>query len=202
MINNHGQLWMLESAIQEFQKRFQLPGIYQAIDWHRAVREFFIPIDREDSLETTFVHADESETAVGLLLFKDMIDMNEAVDAWGEEFLPEGHFDVSVDPWGRPNRWSQGQGHFGIELASVPDGVIGTPTKATARKAKRPIAAILKYLTLLNDHILDTFPPGEVPPVEKVTLRTAEEMKPYLKEPQSEGWRTVYDMPFRGPFSR
>jgi creatinine amidohydrolase/Fe(II)-dependent formamide hydrolase-like protein len=41
IINNHGQLWMLESAIQQFQKRFQLPGIFRVIDWHRAVREFF-----------------------------------------------------------------------------------------------------------------------------------------------------------------
>ena len=38
MINNHGHLWMLESAIQEFMKRFQLPGIFQVLDWHRAIR--------------------------------------------------------------------------------------------------------------------------------------------------------------------
>lgn len=25
IVNNHGQLWMLETAIQEFCKRFQLP---------------------------------------------------------------------------------------------------------------------------------------------------------------------------------
>jgi len=200
IVNNHGQLWMLESAIQEFQKRFQLPGIFQCLDWHRAVREFFIPIEREDSLETTFVHADESETSVGLLMFNEMIDMSYAQDAWGESFLPEGHFDVSVDPWGRPHRWSEGQGHFGIELASVPEGVIGTPSKATARKAKRPIAAILKYLTLTIDHILEAFPPGEVPPVEKVTLRTNEEMEPYMKEPLSKGWRPIYALIYRGAF--
>ena len=29
IINNHGHLWMLESAIQEFMKRYQLPGIFQ-----------------------------------------------------------------------------------------------------------------------------------------------------------------------------
>jgi len=200
VINNHGQLWMLESAIQEFQKRFQLPGIFQVLDWHRAVREFFIPIDRPDSLETTFVHADESETAVGLLMFDKMIDMGHAVDAWGESFLPEGHFDLSVDPWGRPHRWSEGQGHFAIELSAVPEGVIGAPTKATARKAMRPIAAILKYLTLLIDDILERFPPGAVPPVEKVTLRTSEEMEPYLREPLSKGWKSVYELPRVGPF--
>jgi len=201
-INNHGQQWMLESAIHEFQKRFQLPGIFQILDWHRAVREFFIPVDRPDSLETTFVHADESETSVGLLMFEDMIDMTAAVDAWGESFLPEGHFDASVDPWRRPHRWSEGEGHFGIEIKSTPEGVIGTPTKATARKAKRPIAAILKYLTLVIDEILEAFPPGEVPPVEKVTLRSVKEMEPYLKEPFSEGWKSVYELPKIGPFQK
>jgi len=38
IVNNHGQLWMLESAVQEFMKRYQLPGIFRVIDWHRGVR--------------------------------------------------------------------------------------------------------------------------------------------------------------------
>ena len=52
MVNNHGHLWMLESAVQEFMKRYHLPGIFRVLDWHRAVREFFYPVDREDSMET------------------------------------------------------------------------------------------------------------------------------------------------------
>jgi creatinine amidohydrolase len=47
----------------------------------------------------------------------------------------------------------------------------------------------------LNDQILEAFPPGTVPPVEEVTLRTEEEMKPYLQEPLSPGWKTVYGLP-------
>ena len=99
--DNHSkqhQLWMLETAIQEFCKRFQLPGIFRVLDWHRAVREFFVPNNKPDSLDTTFVHADECETSVALLLFKDMIDMSAAQDKWGESYLPDGHFDKSVDP--------------------------------------------------------------------------------------------------------
>jgi creatinine amidohydrolase len=69
LINNHGHLWMLESAIQEFMKRFQLPGIYRVIDWHRAVREFFRTKAKGGKLDTNFVHADESETSLGLLLW-------------------------------------------------------------------------------------------------------------------------------------
>ena len=202
LLNNHGHLWMLESAIHEFMKRFQLPGIFQVLEWHRAVREFFIPVGRPDSLETDFVHADESETAVALLMFKDMIDMRVVQDAQGQSFLPDGHFDLSVDPYRRPHRWSEGEGHIAIERAATPEGVVGAPSKATARKARRPIAAILRYLTLVHDEILEAFPAGKVPPVEKVTLRTAAELEPFLKEPFSEGWKSVYELPQIGPFHK
>jgi hypothetical protein len=76
--------------------------------------------------------------------------------------------------------------------------VVGKPTLSDPYKAKRPLAAILRYLTLLVDEILEAFPPGTVPPTEMVTLRTAEEMEPYLKEPMSSGWKTVYGLPAIG----
>ena len=195
LLNNHGQLWVLESAIQQFTKRYQLPGIFRVIDWHRAVREFFRTKERGGKWDTNFVHADESETSLGLYLHPEMVDMDYAVDTEGKSYLPDGHFDKSVDPFGRPSRWSEGEGHAAIELAGTPEGVVGKSTHGSAEKAKRPLAAILKYLTLLNDHILEAFPPGEVPPVEEVTLRSAEEMAPYLKEPLSEGWKSVYGLP-------
>jgi len=195
IINNHGQLWVLESAIQQFQKRYQLPGIYRVIDWHRAVREFFRTKDRGGQWETNFVHADESETSLALLLFPEMVDMDYAVDTEGISFLPDGHFDKSVDPFGRPSRWSEGEGHFAIEIAATPEGVVGKAKAGAAYKAKRPMAAILRYLTLVHDEILEAFPPGKVPPVEMVTLRTEEEMEPFLREPLSEGWKPVYALP-------
>jgi len=202
LVNNHGHLWMLEAAIQEFCKRYQLPGIFRVIDWHRAIREFFIPIDREDSMETTFIHADECETSMGLLLFKEMIDMSAVQDAWGESFLPDGHFDVSVDAYRRPQKWSEGEGQSAIEIKATPEGVVGTPSISNAKKAKRPTAAILKYLTLLHDEILEAFPAGKVPPVEKVSLRKEEDLKPYLQEPLSEGWKSVYELPKIGVFEK
>lgn len=195
IINNHGQLWVLESAIQEFQKRYQLPGIFRVIDWHRAVREFFRTRERGGGWDTDFVHADESETALGLLLFPEMVDMAAAVDTEAKAYLPDGHFDKSVDPFGRPSRWSEGEGHFAIEISATPEGVVGKPTRATAQKAKRPMAAILRYLTMVQDDILKTFPAGTVPPVEEVTLRSQEEMEPFLREPLSKGWKTVYALP-------
>jgi creatinine amidohydrolase len=202
IINNHGQLWMLETALHEFCKRFQLPGIYQVMDWHRAIREFFIPVNRPDSLETTFIHADESETAVGLLLFPDMIDMKFVKDERGKSFLPGGHFDTSVDPWRRPHRWSEGEGHTAIERRGTPGGVVGEPSLATAEKAKRPIAAILSYLTLCVDQILDAYPSGKLPPVDQITLRDPKDLEPFLKEPYAPGWKSVFELPLIGPFTK
>jgi creatinine amidohydrolase/Fe(II)-dependent formamide hydrolase-like protein len=196
IINNHGQLWIMESALHEFMKRYSLPGIFRIIEWHRAVREFWGPTGKKDSMETDFVHADEAETSNALLLFPEgMVDMSVAVDASGESYLPDGHLDKSVEPLRRPSRWSEGEGHSAIEIRGTPSGVVGKPSLGSARKAKRPVAAFLRYIMLLHDEILQAFPPGTVPPVEKITLRSAKEMEPYLKEPLSPGWKSVYELP-------
>jgi creatinine amidohydrolase len=195
LINNHGHLWMLEAAIQRFQKKYQLPGLFRTLDWHRGVREFFRVKEQGGEYDSHFTHADEAETSLGLLLFPEMVDMRYAVNTYPEKLIPAGHMDTSVDNLSYPSRWSEAEGHIGIELASTPEGVVGLAKHGEAKKAKRPIAAILKYLTLFHDDILKAFPAGTVPPVEKVTLRTKEEMAPYLKEPQSEGWKPVYALP-------
>lgn len=192
LVNNHGHLWLLEAAIQELQKTWNLPGIFRVIDWHRAVREFFRTRDRGGDWEDNFFHADEAETSVLLLLAPEYVDMQAAQETRVEGYLPDGHFDKAVDPFARPSKWSEGQGHFPIEVASVPEGVVGRPTIGSAGKAKRTIAAILSYLTLVNDEILEAFPPGKLPPIEETTLRTMAEMEPYLKEPFTKGWRPIY----------
>ena len=202
IINNHGHLWMLEAALQQFLKEYQLPGVFRVMDWHRAVREFFRTKDRGGRFETPFIHADEAETAVGLLLFPDMVDMAHAVETEPISFLPGGHMDNSVDSFGRPSRWSESQGHGAIEIFGTPEGVVGKPTLGDAEKAKRPMVAIMRYLTLLIDEILEAFPPGKVPPVEKMTFRTEAEMEPYLREPLSKGWKSVYALPRLGPGAR
>jgi len=198
IVNNHGQLWMLEAVIQQFTKRYQLPGIYRVLDWHRAVREFFRTTEAGGQWETPFIHADESETSFGLLLFPEMVDMSAAVDTERVGYLPAGHFAGSVDDPPRPSRWSEGQGHIALELKETPEGVVGRAKSADAQKAKRPMLAIMRYIALFCEHVLEAFPAGSVPPVEETTLRSAKDMGPYLKEPLSDGWKPVYSLPMLG----
>jgi creatinine amidohydrolase/Fe(II)-dependent formamide hydrolase-like protein len=186
LLNNHGHLWMLESAVQEFFKRFELPALY--------------PVGRADSMTTHFVHADEAETSVALLLFKEMVDMGVVVDAQPTNYTLSAHYDTSVDSFRRPQGWAQGQGHNAIERFGTPEAVVGYPSRASAEKAKRPIAAILKYLTLMIDEILAAYPVGQAPPMEQFTFRSREEMAACLKEPMSEGWKSVHELHKIGVF--
>lgn len=191
-INNHGQLWVLESAVHEFFYRYHVPAVIQVMDWHRAVREFFYP-GIKGQVDTPFVHADESETSVGMLLFPDgMVELDKAEEAQINHYLPIGRFDTSTDTYSRPQRWSESEGHFPITLKGTPEGVVGKPKNSTAQKAKRPVAAICEYISLCIDQILAKFPPGTVPPTEEVTQRLAQDMEPFLKEPGSPGWRSIY----------
>jgi creatinine amidohydrolase len=87
-----------------------------------------------------------------------------------------------------------------IERFGTPEGVVGYPSRGDAFKAKRPIAAICKYITLMIDEILDVFPPGKVPPVEEFSFRTREEIEPCLKEPLSKGWKSIHELKRLGIF--
>ncbi len=202
LVNNHGHHWVIEAAIQEFFKRFHLPAFVTLVDWHRVVREFFYAHpNQDDFVSSQFVHADESETSVGLLLFPEMIDMASAVDTEPAAMMLKGHYDTACDSYRRPHSWVEAQGHSALEIHGTPEGVVGYPTKATAEKAKRPIAAICSYLTLLVDEVLEAFPAGQVPPVDKVTLRTKEELEPCLREPMSKGWMSVHGLRKIGVFN-
>ena len=203
-INNHAQQNEIEKAVKRFMNTFQLPGFYLALEWHRAVREFFETEEYGGKLKTRFVHADEAETSLGLLLMPEMVNMKYAVDTSPMKdytYLPDGHFDKSVEDLYRPNTYKSRAGDIPLEYVATPEAVVGKASLAKAEKAKRPVAAICEYLFLLNNEILQTWPAGTVPEPEKTTFRTNKEMAPYLKEPGSEGWKSVYSLPKIGPYS-
>jgi creatinine amidohydrolase len=202
-INNHAHQNEIEKAIKRFMNTYQLPGFYLALEWTRAVKEFFETEEYGGKFATRFIHADEAETAFALLLFPEMIQMEYVVDTGPmKDFktLPVGHFDLSAEDLCRPNGYRTRAGDLALELVATPEGVVGKASLATADKAKRVIAAICEYLVLLQKEILETWPAGTVPEPEKTTFRTNEEMEPYLKEPGSKGWKSVYSLPRIGPY--
>lgn len=202
-INNHAQQNEIEKAVKRFMNTFQLPGFYLALEWHRAVREFFEIKAHGGKLEDRFIHADEAETSLGLEMFPEMVEMKHAeatAPMPGFSYLPDGHFDKSVEDLMRPNTYRTAAGHIPLELVATPEAVVGRANMAQAGKTLRAVVAICEYIDLLCDHILQTWPAGTVPDPEATTFRTRKEMAPYLKEPGSKGWKSVYSLPRIGPY--
>jgi creatinine amidohydrolase len=202
-INNHAQQNEIEKAVKRFMNTYQLPGFYLALEWHRAVREFFETKEHGGKLEDRFVHADEAETSLGLELFPEMVDMSVAQDTGpmaNYRYLPDGHFDKSVEDLLRPNTYRSRAGDLPLELVATPEGVVGKASKGAAGKTVRAVLAICEYLDLLCSDILKTWPAGAVPDPESTTFRTNKEMEPYLKEPGTKGWKSVYSLPRIGPY--
>lgn len=190
-VNNHAQHWLIVSAMDEFGLRYpELPFYSVAFDWCSAVWEFF---QKGVCFEEDFIHSDEAEASLLLLLAPEMMDISKAVDTKPRGYLPDGHFNKSANQQiHRPNLWYSVRNNVPLEFIATPEGVVGSPTKASAEKAKRPVAAALRYLTLLVDHILETFPPRVLPPVEEITLFSNAEIEGYLKKPGEAGYKNPY----------
>jgi creatinine amidohydrolase len=190
-VNNHAQHWLIVSVMDEFGLRYpEFPYYAVAFDWCSAVWEFF---QRGVSFEEDFIHSDEPETSIMLLLAPEMVDMSKAIDTKARGYLADGHFNKSANQLiHRPNLWYSVRDNVPLEVVATPAGVIGSATKASAEKAKRPVAAALRYLNLLIGHILETFPPGVLPPIEEVTLYGNKEIEGYLKKPGEPGYKNPY----------
>lgn len=203
LINNHAQQNEIEKAVKRFMNTFQLPGFYLALEWHRAVREFFEVRAFGGKLEDRFIHADEAETSLGLEMFPEMVEMEYAEETGpmpGFNYLPDGHFDKSVEDLMRPNTYRTAAGHIPLELVATPEAVVGKANRAQTGKTIRAVVAISEYVDQLCDHILQTWPAGTVPDPEATTFRTKEELEPCLKEPGSAGWKSVYSLARIGPY--
>ena len=77
--------------------------------------------------------------------------------------LPDGHFDKSVEDLFRPNTYRSRAGDLPLELVATPEAVVGRASLAKAGKTMRAVAAIVEYIDLLCDDILNTWPAGTVP---------------------------------------
>ena len=194
LLNGHGQEYVIPTAIHQFAKTFQVPGIFVNLNWYHAIPEYFKTKEEGGPYETNFVHADEVETSWSLALFPEYIKQEDAVDTEPFGFLPEGHIDKAGNLLHRPIAWYGQVGCGPMEVAAYKPGVVGKATLADAQKAKPGVEALLDYLEKLVSDILEAFPPGELPSVEQVSMRSGEELEAVTKKPFEVGWRHIYTL--------
>ncbi|MGV9174247.1 MAG: 3-dehydro-scyllo-inosose hydrolase, partial [Promethearchaeia archaeon] len=172
---------------------YQLPAVLCNVNWYHAIPEHCKDKEHGGPFDTPFIHADEAETSFSMALFPEMINLEDAADNEPVGWMPEGHADKAGNVYQLPIRW-YGQVGFGpIEVAAYPEGNVGSPSKATFEKGKPGIEGVLDYLEKLVNDILETFPPGELPPIEQITQRDPEEVKEYIKGPLN-GGKSIYEL--------
>ena len=199
LINGHGQEYVIPNAIHQFAKRYQVPAMIVFVNWPTVIADELKDKEHGGPFETPFGHANEVEQSYSLALFPEMIKLEYAVDTKPQGFLPKAksqrHIDVGGDIFQRPIPGHAQMGLSGLEVNIYPEGVIGKPSLAHIGKAEKGLKALLDYMVELHDDILEAFPPGELPPMDKVSQRSPEEIEAVLKGPLK-GGRHIYTIAY------
>lgn len=195
LLNGHGQEYVIPTAIHQFAKRYQVPGVFINLNWYHAVPEHFKTKEDGGVYDTPFIHADEVETSWSLALFPEFMDMEAVVDTTPTGYLPEGHVDKAGNLLHRPICWYGQVGCGPIEISAYPEGVVGKATAASAEKAKPGISAFMDYMEKLHNDIMEKFPAGVLPPVSEITGRKAEDIEAVVKGPLK-GGRSIYTLAY------
>jgi creatinine amidohydrolase len=196
LLNGHGQEYVIPTAIHQFFKIYQVPGIAINLNWYHAIPDKFKTKEEGGHYETRFIHADEVETSWSMALFPEMIKPKDSVDTKPRGYLPEGHIDKAGNLLNRPIKWYGQVGCGPIEVSAYPEGCVGKTTLAKAEKAKEGVDALLDYILLLHNEILKKFPPGKLPPVKDLTQRPDEDIAAVIRGPLKKNGRSIYTLAY------
>ncbi len=194
-VNGHGQEEVLPLAIQQWQKKYQLPAVLISLHTWTVIHDHMKDKAHGGPFDTPFAHADEAEASYSLALFPEFMDPTLFVDNKPHGFLPPGHTDKGGDVYHAPIKGHEHVGLGGIEVKDYPEGVIGSPSLASADKALVGINALMDYMCKLVGDIMTRFPAGVLPPVENVTMRSPEEVAEYVKGPMK-GGKSIYTLAY------
>lgn len=196
LFNGHGQDYAIPVAMHQFGKKYQVPMLLINVNWWFVIPEHIRDKAHGGPFETPFIHADECETSFSMALFPEMIDMKYAVDTEGESLFPEGYINKSGSAYDLPIPFWQHVGASAIEPISTPEGIVGKATLADPEKAKPGVEAMCDFMESLVNDIMAMYPPGKLPPTDKITQRSEEEIGALLKGPLAEGGKHIYTVAY------
>ncbi|MCD8139090.1 MAG: creatininase family protein [Planctomycetaceae bacterium] len=186
-VSLHGQEYSTPVAIQEWHKKYQVPAMIFYVDVPRVMAETLKDKKNGGPFNNPMQHACEAEQSVFGALAPEMFRPELAVDTVVKGYLPYGHVDRGGDIYMYPIPGHCQVGNCGIEAVCFPEGALGKPSEADPKKAEPAVDKVCSYLVKLHDDILATFPVGTLPPAEKTTMRSNEEVEAYLKGVQNGG---------------
>ncbi len=187
-LNGHGQEYVIPTALHQFAKTYQVPCVLSFVNWPTVIADHMKDKAHGGPFETMFKHADEAEASYSLALFPEMNKPEDMEDSDPKEGFASEYVDKGGDVYqcAIPGHCQVGLAG-GLEVINFPEGVIGKPTLASADKAKEGLKELLNFLVRLHDDILTNYPPGNLPPADKITQRSKDEIEEVLKGPLKGG---------------
>jgi len=183
LLNGHGQEEVIPLALHQFAKKYQVPCMLVSLHWPTVIHDHLKDKEHGGPFDTPFRHADEAECSYSLALFPELVKLDRAEDTATEGFMPPGHVDKGGDIYHAPIKGHEQVGFGGIEVVMTPQGVVGKPSLADAAKAEAGLDALLDYMVRLIGDIMERFPAGKLPPADKVSMRSTDEIEALLKGP-------------------
>lgn len=196
IVNGHGQDYVIPLAIHKFGKKWQVPAIILYVHFWNAAKEQMGTKEVGGPYEKWFVHADEIEQSWCKALFPEFIQEDKEISVPAAPMLPPGHIMDSSEMNGGVIKWYNAMGSCGAECICQPEGVIGDATKADWTKAKKGVEMTLDYLEKLVNDILERYPAGVLPPIDKLTQRPKEDIEAVIKGPNEPGGRHLYTLEY------
>ncbi len=156
ILSAHGQVSTTLVAVH----KLGLEGHFTlSLHWYDFLR------DNREVMDDYMWHADETETAVGLYLYPEYIDMSKAEPGGGQP-LVDRKFIIAPGMNPNPGMMYHFEGTFARpEYKELKNGVIGDPTKATREKGEIAVTRVVDYVCDLVNDIMQRYPVGVKPPV-------------------------------------
>jgi len=153
VLNAHGQQWVLEGALHDLGT--EIDSFIAIATWWDFCGDTINKV-----CETPFLHADEAETSVALVLFPDLVDMSKAVKETGTPIVDKKYF-------GGPAHFPKNGGFpghaitaFHFQKDEYPKGVLGDATKATKEKGEIIVEDAVNKISEFIEYLKKKYPPG------------------------------------------
>jgi len=156
VVNGHGQQWVYVGALHELALE---TGAFIAIaTWWELIRSTISEV-----CETPFVHADETETAVALYLYPELVDMTKASKESAPSVVDKKWFGgpVGISLEGGFPGHNITSSHFQFDVYKL--GILGDATKATREKGEKIVNAVVSKLSEFIEELKSKYPPGVSP---------------------------------------
>jgi creatinine amidohydrolase len=153
VLNGHGQQWVLEGALHDL--GCEIDSFIAIATWWDFCGE---TINRV--CETPFLHADEAETSVALVLYPSLVHMEKADRETGTPLVDKKYF-------GGPAHFPKEGGFpghaitaFHFQKDEYKKGVLGDATKATRKKGEIIVEDAVRKISEFIEHLKEKYPPG------------------------------------------